>query len=141
MAQRQNFKMTTSERQKRTFSEEFKRKKVIELERKLIKIPEICREYEVTRTSIYKWISKYSVMKKKNERIVLETDSDTRKLQALKERMKELEQIIGQKQLLIDFQNKVIELAEEEYKIDIKKKFGSKPCFGTGIIGKNTGKQ
>jgi len=39
---------------------------------------------------------------------------------------------------LIDFQQKVIELAEEAYKVDIKKKFGGKPSSGSGIIGTNT---
>jgi transposase-like protein len=138
MARRYQFTMSESQRRKRFFSEEFKRRKVEELEQKLVKISEICREYEVSDTAVYEWINKYSRMKQKKERMVLESDSDTRKLHAMKERIKELERIIGRKQLLIDFQSKVIELAEEEYKIDIKKKFGEAPYSGTGITGKNT---
>jgi transposase len=138
MARRHQFHMSLAERQERHFSEEFKRRKVNELERKLITISELCREYEVSDTAIYKWINKYSRMKKKKERMVVESESDTRKIKEMKERIKELERIIGQKQLMIDFQEKMIELAEEEYKIDIKKKSGSGPCSGTGSTGKST---
>ncbi|OQX75182.1 MAG: transposase [Bacteroidetes bacterium 4484_276] len=72
------------------------------------------REYQVSRTSIYKWIYKYSNMRKRGVKQVVEARSDTCKIQQLKEQMKELERVIGQKQLLIDFQQKAIELAEKE---------------------------
>ena len=39
----------------------------------------------------------------------------------------ELEQLVGQKQVVIEFQNKMIELAELEYNIDIKKKLETRP--------------
>lgn len=138
MAQRKNFKMSLEERQKRYFSVEFKRKKVNEIDRKLITVAELCREYEVSGVAVYNWIWKYSTMRKKKERLVLESESDTRKIHELNEKIKELERIIGQKQMMIDFQDKVIEIAEEEYKVDIKKKLGIKPSSGTGTTGKNT---
>jgi transposase len=137
MAQRKQYSMSVAERQKRYFSEEFKKRKVIELDRKLVSISELSREYEVSKPAIYKWIDKYSQMKKNKERIVYETESDTLKLKELKERIKELERVIGQKQLMIDFQDKVIEIAEQEYKVDIKKKFGDKPSSGIGTTGMN----
>ncbi|HOO19556.1 MAG TPA: hypothetical protein PK296_05155 [Paludibacteraceae bacterium] len=59
-------------------------------------------------------------MKNKKERMIVETESDTRQLIALKKRISELEQIIGEKQILIDFQSKMIDLAEETYGVDIK---------------------
>jgi len=52
--------------------------------------------------------------------MIVETESDTRQLIALKKRISELEQIIGEKQILIDFQSKMIDLAEETYGVDIK---------------------
>lgn len=57
----------------------------------------------------------------------MEAKSDTQKILALQKRIAELERIVGQKQVLLDFKEKMIELAEEEYKIDIKKKFTDKP--------------
>jgi transposase len=138
MATRSQFTQTRQERQNRYFSESFKMAKVSDIEKGLVGVSELAREYEVTRTAVYKWIAKYSSMKKKKERLVIETDSDTKKLQFMKEKIKELERIVGQKQILIDFQNKVIDMAEEEYKVDIKKKFGEKPSSGIGTTGTNT---
>lgn len=139
MATIENYKLlSVRERQNRYFSEEFKRKKVREIENNLTTIAEVRKEYQVSGTAVYKWIYKYSRMRKKKEKQIIESKSDTRKIQQLKEQIKELERILGQKQILIDFQEKVIELAEEEYKIDIKKKFGDDHSFGFGSTKKST---
>lgn len=134
-------KLSVKERLHRYFSTDFKSKKVNEIDRNVATISEICREYQVSRASVYRWIYKYSRMRKRQERQVIETKSDTRKLIRLKEEVKELERIIGQKQLKIDFLEKMIELAEQEYEVDIKKKFSSKRSSGTGSTGKNTVKE
>jgi len=136
MATIEKFTQCTKVRQMRYFGPEFKKQKVREVEQNLCGVSDISKEYEVTRAAVYKWIYKYSAMRKKGERQIVESESDTKKLHLLRERVRELERIIGQKQLLIDFQEKVIELAEQEYKVDIKKKFGDKPCSGIGLTGK-----
>ena len=48
------------------------------------------------------------------------------------------ERVIGQKQILIDFKDKMIELAEQTYSVDIKKNFSTQPLKDTGKKGKNT---
>lgn len=126
------------QRQLRYYSESFKKKKVEEIEKNYVTVSEINKEYHVSRTSVYKWIYKYSLMRKKQERQVVELKSDTRKIKHLEARIKELEQIVGQKQILIDFKEKMIELAEEQYGIDIKKKYGSKVLSGSGQTEENT---
>ncbi|MDH5599498.1 MAG: transposase [Cyclobacteriaceae bacterium] len=134
MATKEKYESTTrEERQSRYFSESFKRKKVKEIEEHLVSIAEVSREYSVTRNSIYKWIYKYSPHRKKGVKKVIELMSDTRKIKALQERVKELERVVGQKQLLLDFHEKLLELANEEVGFDIKKKYGSKPrsTFGS----------
>lgn len=123
----------------RYFSVDFKKKRIQELENNLVSISDICKVHKVSRTSVYKWLYKYSNMAKRQERQVVEAKSDTKKINYLEERIKELERIVGQKQLLIDFQDKMIEIAEDTYDVDIKKKFGSKPSSGTGTPGTNTG--
>ena len=122
----------------RNFSDDFKKKKVRELERNITSIPDICKTYSVSRTSVYKWIYKYSVMAKKQVKQVVEVKSDTQKIKALEERIKELERIVGQKQLLLEFQDKMIEIAEATYNVDIKKKAGSRLSSGTTSTGRNT---
>jgi transposase len=125
---------------KRSFSEEFKRKKVRELEKNTASIGDICRTYSVSRTTVYRWIYKYSVMAKKQVKQVVEAKSDTQKIKALEDRIKELERIVGQKQLLLEFKDKMIEIAESTYGVDIKKKVGSRLSSGTTSTGKLTGK-
>ena len=129
-------KLSVKERQYRCFSEDFKRKKVSELDRNLITIAELCREHQVSAPAVYKWIYAYSTMRKKGLRQVIEAKSDSQKLLALREEIKELERIIGQKQIRLDFQDKLISLAEREYKVDIKKKLSGKLSSGTGSTEK-----
>ena len=131
-------KLTTQERQKRFFNESFKRAKVSEIERNILSIAELCKEYQVTRTAVYKWIYKYSLMRKQENRQVIEPESETRKVLLLKQEVSELQRVIGEKQLKMDFLEKVIELAEQEYGLDIKKKFTTKPSYGTGQTGEGT---
>lgn len=135
MAQRKNFQESFQFRDQRNFSEEFKKSKVKEIQKGISKISEIAREYEVSRTSVYNWLKQFTNVKKGTKTIV-ETESDTRKLQKLKNEIAELERKLGQKQVELDFNSKMIELAEEEYQIDIKKKFGGKQSSGSGKTGK-----
>lgn len=126
-------------RYNRYFSVDIKKKVVRDLERNLTTITDVCKAYHVSKTSVYKWIYKYSTMAKKQHKQVVEPKSDTQKIRALEERIKELERIIGQKQLAIDFKDKMIELAEQRYNIEIKKKSGTKPSSGSGSTKKGTG--
>ena len=137
MARLDQLKMTTAERRQRRFSDNFKIQKVREIETGKTKVSEICSQYQVADKNVYLWIDKFGSMKKnKKERLIVETDSDTRQLLEFKKRVSELERIIGQKQILIDFQDKMIELAEETYGVDIKKKFFSTPSSTSGKIEK-----
>ncbi len=126
MATRQTFKQSTAERRKRRFSEEFKRKKVREIEQKVSTVLEVSRAYDIRKSNVYLWIKKYgNTTTSQGERVIVECESDTKKNIALQAKVAELERIIGQKQVLLDFKDKIIDMAEETYQIDIKKKFGS----------------
>ena len=132
MAKRKDFKMSISQRQRRSFSESFKIEKVREIESGQTRPCEIMKQYEVSYTSVYKWIEKYGSNSDRSEKWVVESKSDTRELLELKKKLAELERIVGQKQILIDFKDKVIELAEKEYGIDIKKNFSTGHSSITG---------
>lgn len=136
MATRQQFELSTAERRTRTFSEDFKRQKVKEIERKQTTVSEVSRAYQVRSNNVYKWIDKYSLKDKNGVRLVVEMESETKRVLALLQKVAELERIVGQKQIVIDFQEKMIELAEQEYNVDIKKKFDSEPSFSTGTTEK-----
>ena len=106
-------------KQNRYFSTDFKKKRVEEIEKNLVTVSDICKTHKVSRTSVYKWLYKYYDMAKKQVKQVVEAKSDTKKIQLLQEKIKELERIVGQKQILIEFQEKMIDIAESTYKIDI----------------------
>jgi transposase-like protein len=127
-------------RQNRYFSSDIKKKIVRDLERNYNTVGDVCKTYQVSRTSIYRWIYKYSAMAKKQHKQVVEPKSDTQQIKLLRERIKELERIVGQKQLLLEFKDKMIEIAEATYGVDIKKKVGSRLSSGTTSTGKITGK-
>jgi transposase-like protein len=127
MATKYQFKATTEERRLRTFSLELKQKLVREIEQKKSTLAQVSRQYEVRENNVLKWIKKYGMNQKTNIRTIVELESDTAKMLAMQKKIAELEQMVGQKQIEIEFQNKMIELAEQEYKIDIKKKLKTKP--------------
>ncbi len=138
MATRDQFKMTTAQRRRRHFSDSFKIQKVRELETGRTKVSELCFQYEVAYNTVYRWLNKFGSMKNKKERLIIESDSDTRQLLELKKKVAELERIIGQKQVMLDFKDKMIELAEETYGVDIKKKFTTSPSNSSGSTENNT---
>lgn len=121
MATRQQFRQSSEARRRRIFSEDFKRKKVAEIEQKITTIAEVSRQYDVRSNNVDNWMKKYSTNPMKGVRVIVESESDTRKLIELRAKIADLERIIGQKQVQIEFKDKMIELAEETYRVDIKK--------------------
>lgn len=59
------------------------------------------------------------------------------KLKELQNRIAELEQALGQKQMNIDYLEKMIELAKEQYDIDIKKNSNTPQSGGSKTTKKN----
>jgi transposase len=127
MATRQQFKMSASARRRRRFSEDFKKKKVEEIEQGILTMAEVSREYDVRQNNVLKWVHKYGKKSSKGVRMIVELESDTVKLMTQQKKIAELERLVGQKQVKIEFLEKMLELTEKEYRIDIKKKFESKP--------------
>ena len=107
---------------RRYFSEEFKKSRVEEYEKGKFTVNELSVLFGITRANIYRWIYKYSVYNKKGYTLVEKKDSGKQKVKELTDRIKELEQMVGQKQIKIEFLEKMIEFAEEDFGIDIKKK-------------------
>ncbi len=120
----------------RYFSETLRKKCVRDIELNRATVREISRQYEVSTTAVYNWIGKYSAHLKRGVKQVLEPMSDTKKIKELKERIKELERMVGQKQIKVEFYEKMIELTEKELDIDIKKKGNSERSDGSGITKK-----
>jgi len=106
---------------KRIFSEDFKKSVISDYESGKFTVGELATLHAVHSTLIYRWIYRYSTYQKRNIKVVEMSESSTQKVKELQKRIAELERIVGQKQLNIDYLEKVIELAKEELGIDIKK--------------------
>jgi transposase-like protein len=119
---------------KRFYSEEFKKARVHDYETGELTTGEICSLYKIAPVNIYRWIYKYSVYNKKKVRVVEMSDSSTKKVKELQNKIKEMERIIGQKQMNIDYLEKMIELAKEHFDIDIKKNFSTPQSTGSDGI-------
>jgi len=118
-------------RTRRYFSDELRREIVKKIERKDLTISGASREYEVSDTSLYRWIYRYSLHLKKGIRLVMEKNSHGEQIKLLKDRLAAMEQVVGQKQMEIDILNKMLEFGSEDVGFDIKKKFGGKSSSGT----------
>lgn len=123
-------------RKTRVYSEEFKKELVSLFESGKFSVLQLEKLYGVSNPAIYHWIYKYSNFNKKGYRVVEKEQSSSQKLKELEERNKELEQIIGQKQIQIDFLEKMIEIAKDDLGIDIKKNSNTPQSGGSGKIKK-----
>ena len=107
---------------RRFFSEQLRKKIVNEYETGKMTVLELSRFYSVSETSIYNWIVKYSNYEKQSIQIVEMKESNTNRIKELEQKIKELERIVGVKQIKIDFLEKMTEISKEEYGVDLKKK-------------------
>lgn len=126
------------QRQNRYFSESFKKQRVKEIERNMRTVSQVSREFEVSPAAVYKWVYKYSTYRKKGIKQIIEPMSDAKKIKELEDRVRELERMVGQKQIQLEFSEKVVEIASEMVGYDIKKKHGPEVSSGSGGTGKNT---
>jgi transposase-like protein len=116
----------------RKFTEDFKRQVVKEYESGTFSVRQLGRLYGLANQQIYSWIYKFSTFNEKGYRIVEAKDSSANKLKEMEERIKELERSIGQKQIKIDFLEKMIDIAKTDLNIDIKKNYDTSQSAGSG---------
>lgn len=117
-------------RKTRRFSEDFKRKIVRDFERGTFTVLDLSRLHKIHYQTIYYWINQYS-LEPGGVEIIEMKDSSTKKVKNLESKIKELERAVGQKQLYIDYLEKMMEIAKEDMGVDIKKNFGTPPSSGS----------
>jgi len=108
-------------RKHRKFSEDYKRQLVKDFESGRYSVSELSTLHNLVPQTLYNWIYRYSRLNKTGYRVVEKKNSTTSKVKDLENRIKELERMVGQKQIMVDYYETMIELAKEEFDIDIKK--------------------
>lgn len=119
-------------RQVKRFSIQVKKNIVRDIEKGLYTVIEACREIQVAEQTIYNWIYKYSSYLSKNKVLIVEDKSEVSKTLELEKRLREVEAALGRKQMELDLLNKMIDIAGNELKIDLKKSFSKKVSNGIG---------
>lgn len=115
----------TELQQHRIYSTELKKTVVSQIESGELTVIQACRVYDVKgKQTIYNWIYKYSRTLKKTTRMVVEKDSVDKRIKELEERNRLLEAALGRKQLELELYSNIVQLASEEYGVDLKKSFG-----------------
>ena len=123
-------------RKRRSYSEEFKKEIVSIFESGKLSVLQIEKLYGVRNANVYNWIYKFSTFNEKGFRIIEMKDSSIDKMKELERKIKELEQAVGQKQIKIDYLEKMIDIANDELKIDIKKNLNTQQSVGSKTIKK-----
>ena len=113
--------------QRRIFSEEFKVQKVQQIVDKKISVKDVSDLYGVSQMSVYRWLYKYSPHHNKGTIQVVQMESESTKTKQALQAQAELERALGRKQLEVEYLEQLISTASAALKIDIKKKFDSRP--------------
>ncbi len=95
-------------------------------------------EHQISANTVYRWLYRYSPHHDQKCTLVVQMKSEESKNSELRQRMAELERIVGQKQLEIDFLNKLLEIGSSELGFDLKKSFSPPPLNGTGSANGST---
>lgn len=125
-------------RQRRTFSPTLRKEVVRLIESGKLSVTGATREYQVSSTTIYRWVHRYSTYNKKGAVLVVDKESQAEKLNQMQQKIAELEQAVGHKQMQIDYYEKFIDLASEEVGQDLKKKYASAASSGSSNTNKRS---
>jgi|SRR5690606_263400 transposase-like protein len=118
-------------RKLRRYSEEFKKEIVSLYESGKFSVLQLEKFYGINNVSIYNWIYKFSTFNEKGFRVVEMKESSINKVKELEQKVRELEQAVGQKQIKIDYLEKMMDIAKTELNIDIKKNFSTPQSTGS----------
>ena len=90
-------------KERRVFSESFKREKVKLIESGQVTIYQLSKLLELGEASLYRWVEKYGTSDVRQPRIVIETESDYLKLVKLEKQLNSLQQVIGKLHIKLDY--------------------------------------
>ena len=131
--------MTNQGRTIKRYSIGFKHKVVREIEEEGISIGQIRRRYNIKGAeTVQKWIRKFGKEHLLNSIIRIEMRDEKDRIQELEAEVKNLKIALADTVLARDVYKTTIEVADEHYQTDLKKKFGRKSSPGQK---KNMGSQ
>jgi transposase-like protein len=113
--------MTTEERRRRRFSEDFRKEQVRLIESGKTTLGEVSNLYQVKRDSVKAWLIKYG-KKPLPGRILISNGKEFDRIRELEKDNRDLMALIGKQQVDLVYKNELIRLAKEKLGDDFEKK-------------------
>jgi len=114
------------------YSMAFKQKVISEIESGKYSLRQASKIYNVSDVSLYKWLRRFGKNHLIGKVVRIEMKGEADRIKQLEAEKKELESALAQAQLKIITLESTMEVAEEKYKIDFKKKIGLKESKKVG---------
>lgn len=103
---------------RKSYSEELKRNIVSEIESGRINKKDAAEMAHTTMTMVEKWLETYGRFKPKRDIVEVVMKSE-------KDKIAELEKALAETHLKLRISEKIVEIASRQYKVDLKKSFGT----------------
>lgn len=113
--------MTSQERLKRRFSENFKKGIVVELESGKLTVRQVSLAYEVKPENVKKWLHKFG-KEPLPKGILIQSPDEINRLRDLEKESMKLKQIIGEQQIKILYLEQCVKIAKGKLGDDFEKK-------------------
>ena len=113
--------MTTEERRRRRFSEDFRKAQVELIESGKKSVSEISKLYQVKAENVRRWLKKYG-KKGLPEQIIISNGKEFDRIRELEQENKKLLEHLGQQHLELVYKNELLRLAKEKLGEDFEKK-------------------
>jgi transposase-like protein len=87
----------------------------------------LTKKYSLYSSQIYEWMDKYGIARNRGKHgIVRQSSSESETIQSLRKELQVLQKTLAEERLRSVAYNKMIEVAEEMFQIEIRKKVGTK---------------
>ena len=112
-------------RTQRYFSEEARKSIVFDLDANRTTVAEVCRQYEVSKSAVYKWLAAYSPLSQKNLAQAEDYQSVRQRRIELEKKVAELKKLLIKQEVEAAYLHELINIASSELGIDLIKNFGA----------------
>ena len=108
------------------YSLAFKQQVISEIELRKLTVATAAKRYDIPRRSIYNWIESFGRTNILSRVVRVESKNEKDRIKELESQNKQLESALAKTQLKVLALESLIEVAEETYKVDLKKNCGPK---------------
>lgn len=113
--------MTTEERRRRRFSEDFRKEQVHLIESGKLTLKEVSSIYQVKTASVRRWLKRYG-KKALPEQIIVSNGKEFDRIRELEKENRKLLELLGKQQVSLLYNEELVRIAKEKLGEDFEKK-------------------